>query len=91
MLGSLVMLFYVLKAWRKLLSRTPQRTQAELLLAEGAVNTLSFKLAATLMKTIYIHTWRQMAILASIVTLRTLLKRIFSWRQAHLRPAHRSR
>lgn len=53
--------------------------RARLLVAEGAIWGLSFKLAGTLLKTILLHTWQQIALFAVILALRTLLKRIFLW------------
>jgi hypothetical protein len=83
-LGSLVMMFYVVKAWKQLLSRRPNRKQASLFLAEGAINSLSFKLAATILKLLYVHSWVQIGAMASVVALRTILKRAFARQQERL-------
>jgi uncharacterized membrane protein len=78
-LGSLVIMFAVMQGWG--FSLKGQCGRARILVAEGAVNGLSFKLGAALLKTIYIHTWTQIGMLFVIVSLRTLLKRLFIWEQ----------
>ncbi len=64
----------------------PQGIQtARLLVAEGAVMGLSFKLAGTLLTAMAVPSWDHLARLAVMVVLRTLLKRFFTWEQARLR------
>jgi uncharacterized membrane protein len=84
--GSLIIVAYVLAALLTLLrSRTVGITHARLLIAQGVLTGLSFKLASTLLKTILLVTWHQILIFAAIFALRTLLKRLFVWEQTHLR------
>jgi uncharacterized membrane protein len=60
--------------------------EARLLVAEGAVLGLSFKVAATLLKTLEIHSWNQILMFAAIFAMRTVLKQLFLWEQRHVRP-----
>ncbi|HEY4036334.1 MAG TPA: DUF1622 domain-containing protein [Ktedonobacteraceae bacterium] len=50
----------------------------------GVVTGLSFKLAGTLLKTIQLHTWQQILMFVAIFTLRTVLKRVFTWERERL-------
>jgi len=61
--------------------------QARLLVAEGAVLGLSFKVAATLLRTLEIHSWDQILMFAAIFAMRTVLKQLFLWEQQHVQPA----
>lgn len=83
LLGNLVIAFYVLRALKALCQRASPE-EARLLVAEGAVNGLSFKLAATLLKTLMVHSWLQIQMLAIIVSLRILLKSLFTHQKARL-------
>jgi uncharacterized membrane protein len=73
--GALVIAFAVIQAFRHL--RDPQ--QARLLVADGAIMGLSFKVAATLLKTIGLRSWNQIAMFAAILALRTVIKAEFGW------------
>jgi uncharacterized membrane protein len=81
--GALLIIAYILAALLTLL-RTRDVQLARLQAATGAVTGLSFKLAGTLLKTIQLHTWQQIFMFIAIFTLRTLLKRIFTWEQERL-------
>lgn len=89
-LGGAYLLWYVLRAFWTLTVRTPgsgtdQRlTAARLLIAEGVLTALNFKVAATLLKTLELHTWPQIGMFAAIFALRTLLKRFFIWERDRL-------
>lgn len=58
---------------------------ARLLVAEGALYGLSFEVAATLLRTIALHTWQEIGIFAVILAIRTAIKLVFSWEQGHIR------
>lgn len=62
--------------------RDPVRVR--LLVIEGALWGLSLKTAASLLKTIEIHTWSQIAAFAAILTLRMVLKRVMTWEEGQL-------
>lgn len=79
MLGSLVIINATMRAWLVLMKK--QRETARLIIAEGAVNGLSFKLGAALLKTLYLHSWSQIGMLVVIVSLRMVLKQLFTWEQ----------
>ncbi|HEY9856249.1 MAG TPA: DUF1622 domain-containing protein [Stenomitos sp.] len=68
-----------------LLLRTLRPQEARLVVANGALLGLSFKLAAALLNAIGTPTWEHLARLAVIFALRTLLGRVFAWEQGRLR------
>jgi len=81
--GALLIIGYLLAALLTLL-RTRDVQLARLQGATGVVTGLSFKLAATLLKTIQLRTWQQIFLFLAIFTLRTVLKRVFTWEQERL-------
>ncbi len=84
--GSLIIVAYCLAALLMLLrSRAVGIVSARLLIAQGVLTGLNFKLAGTLLKTLLLVSWRQILIFTAIFALRTLLKRLFIWEQTHLR------
>ena len=78
--GSLVIVGYLVAAICVLV-RTRDKTRTRLLVADGALWGLNFKVAASLLKTISLHTWRQIGLFAAILA----LKWIFSWEAGRLR------
>jgi len=82
-IGALLIVGYVLAALISLL-RGRSIAEARLLVADGAIMGLSFKLAGTLLKTIVLHTWQQILLFLAIFALRTVLKRIFTWERGRL-------
>ncbi len=83
--GSLIIVAYVLAALLTLLrARTAGIVPARLLVAQGVLTGLSFKVAGTLLKTLLLVTWQQILLFAAIFALRTFLKRLFVWEQTHL-------
>ena len=85
--GALLIAGYCIVALLTLIrSRSAESVRrARLYVAEGAIWGLSFKVAGTLLKTISIHTWEQIALFAVILALRTLLKQVFTWEERTLR------
>jgi uncharacterized membrane protein len=83
-MGACVIVFYILKACQFLLSGG-NVTEARLLVANGVIVSLNFKLAGTLIKTIELHSWQQILLFSAIFILRTALKRFFTWEQTRLR------
>lgn len=84
--GSAIIVAYCLAALLTLLrSRAVGIVSARLLIAQGVLTGLNFKLAGTLLKMLLLISWRQILIFAAIFALRTLLKRLFIWEQTHLR------
>ena len=72
------------------LARSRDLAAARLLVIQGSLWGLSLKTAASLLKTIEIHGWEQIAAFTAIFALRTLVKRVMVWEEAHLRgPAGR--
>ncbi|WP_420596403.1 DUF1622 domain-containing protein [Deinococcus sp.] len=89
--GSLYVLVYVLAALWALRQGSRHLTEARLLIADGVLAALNFKVAATLLKTLELQSWQQIAVFAAIFALRTVLKRFFTWerRQLESRLAYR--
>ncbi len=83
-IGALLISGYVLAALVMLL-RTKNMVAARLLVADGAIAGLNFKLAGTLLKTIELHTWQQILMFVAIFVLRIVLKRLFTWERERLR------
>ena len=81
--GALIIVVSVGVAIARLL-RNETLESARLAVAGGVVNALSFELAGTLLTTVTVHTWRQIATFAVVFAIRTLLKRLFSWEYARL-------
>src|SRR6476646_8426239 len=78
LVGGLIIAGYAVVAlWALARRHAPER--ARLLVAEGVIAGLSFKLAGTLLKTILIHSWEQLAMFVAIFVLRLVLKRFFEW------------
>ncbi|GHO58578.1 DUF1622 domain-containing protein [Ktedonobacter robiniae] len=82
-IGALLIIAYLLRSL-VVLFKTGQVTGARLIVADGIITGLSFKLAGTLLKTIELRSWRQIAMFAAIFALRTVLKRWFAWERSHL-------
>ena len=59
--------------------RTGSIPRARLIAADGVIAGLGLITAASLLRTIELHTWNQIALFTVILTLRTLLKRLFAW------------
>jgi hypothetical protein len=45
---------------------------------------LSFKAAGTLLKTLELHTWGQIAMFGAVLSLRVVLKRLFEWEKGRI-------
>jgi len=88
LVGGLIIVGYVVVALWAVARRAPER--ARLLVAEGVIAGLSFKLAGTLLKTILIHSWEQLAMFVAIFVLRFVLKRFFEWELARARRSERT-
>jgi len=84
LVSVLIVVGYVaLAVWA--LVRRHSVDEARLIVAEGALLGLSFKVAAALLKTLELHTWEQLLLFAAIFTLRTVLKQVFTWEQNVIR------
>ncbi len=81
--GALLIVGYIIAALFTLV-RSGDIVKARLLVIDGAISGLSFKLAGTLLKTIELHTWQQIFMFFAIFALRTILKRVFTWERTHL-------
>lgn len=59
--------------------RTGRATEAQSLVARGALLGMSIKLVGTCLRTVELQTWTQIGFFAAILVLRTVLKKIFQW------------
>ncbi|MBC1225291.1 DUF1622 domain-containing protein [Nostoc sp. UCD121] len=82
-LGSLAIAAYVFAAILSLIFRC-NVYQARLLVAEGVVTSLNFMVAATLLKTINLRTWRQILVFSLILSIRIFLKKLFVWEKMQI-------
>jgi uncharacterized membrane protein len=76
--GALVIVAHALAALVLLALRRRTIEEARLILVEGALSGLGFKLSATLLKTIVLQTPRQIAAFAAVLVLRTLIKAVLN-------------
>ncbi len=75
--GALIVGGYCARAgWAVLRERQP--TTARRLVTTGALMGLSVKLAATLLKTLYVASWSQVGMLAFVIVLKTVLEWTFA-------------
>jgi uncharacterized membrane protein len=81
-IGAIIIVAHALRAVI-LLVRSYSVNQAKLMVANGAITGLDFKLAATLLKTITLMEWRQIGMFAAIYGLRFLLKQAFKREQKY--------
>ncbi len=81
--GGLLIVVYIIVAMIDLI-RNKDVIRARLIVADGVITGLSFKLAGTLLKTIVIHTWQQILMFVAIFALRTILGRLFAWERDRL-------
>jgi uncharacterized membrane protein len=81
--GALLISGYMLAAL-VMLVRTQNIIIARLLVADGVLAGLSFKVAGTLLKTNSLHTWQQILMFVAILVLRTILGHLFTWERTRL-------
>jgi uncharacterized membrane protein len=82
-LGSLAIAAYVFAAIFSLILRC-NVYQARLIVAEGVATSLNFMVAATLLKTINLRTWRQILVFSLILSIRIFLKKLFVWEKMQI-------
>ncbi|QLE46856.1 DUF1622 domain-containing protein [Nostoc sp. C057] len=82
-LGSLAIAAYVFAAILSLIFRC-NVYQARIIVAEGVVTSLNFMVAATLLKTINLRTWRQIIVFSLILLIRIFLKKLFVWEKMQI-------
>jgi uncharacterized membrane protein len=59
--------------------RTGSISRARLTAADGVIAGLGLITAATLLRTIELRSWNQIALFSVVLALRTVLKRLFAW------------
>lgn len=67
------------------LARSRNLVAVRLLVIQGSLWGLSLKTAASLLKTIEIRSWEQIAAFTAVLALRTLIKRVMTWEATCLR------
>ncbi len=84
--GAFIIAFYALGSLTALVkpNSSDRIRAARLHIAEGVLAGLTFKVAATLLKTLILFSWTQIAAFAAVLALRTLLKHLFAWEAAKL-------
>jgi uncharacterized membrane protein len=75
--AGMVLAGYSAAAFGTLLMRR-STDRARKIIADGALTALGFILCATLLKTLLLSSWQQIGIFASVLSLRTVMKRIFA-------------
>lgn len=77
LVAAIVVAFYA--AWSfTCIVRRQGSDKARLVIAEGVLAALGFMVAGTLLTTLALQTWEQIRTFAVILTLRTVLKNVFS-------------
>jgi hypothetical protein len=79
--GAAVVLWYVARASLAAL-RGQGAINAHILMAGGVLAALNLMVAATLLKTIALHNWRQIGMFTFVLGLRTVMKHVFAWERA---------
>lgn len=74
--GALIIFGYAVVAFFKVF-RGASVDLARYIVANGAIAGLNFKVAASLLKTVQLQTWHQIAMFVFVFALRIILKRIF--------------
>lgn len=89
--GALLITGYAAAAVAALV-RTRNVERARLVMADGVIAGLSVLVVGALLGMITLESWQDIGWFAAIFGLRTLLKRLFVWEEAHLRraPARRA-
>lgn len=82
--GATLIVLYAAKAVLQL-TRGRSIRGARLTVADGVLAGLSLKVAASLLKTIELRSWEQIAVFIAIFALRTLVKAVLSWEARELR------
>jgi hypothetical protein len=88
--GALVVVGYAVAAVSAIV-RFVGVDRARLLVAEGVVAGPSLKLAATVLKTLLLRSWEQLLLFVVILSLRALLKHLFTWERERLESSGRMR
>ncbi len=76
--GALLIVGYCIAGLVELI-RSRDLAATRLLVIQGSLWGLSLKTAASLLKTIELHNWEQIAAFAAIFALRTLVKQVMTW------------
>lgn len=87
--GALMVVGYCIAAL-VVLVRSRRILLARLVVADGVILGLNFKLAATVLRTVFVHSWPQILMFATVLALRTLVKRLFTWERERLDQQRRS-
>ncbi len=88
--GALIVVIYCSAAFALVIWHR-DRLRAQRLVGEGVLNALSLMLCATLLKTLFLNTWRQIGVFACVFLLRTLLRRVFLAKGAATQPGGESK
>ncbi len=81
--GALLIAGFAFAAVVRLATGAPIEV-ARLLVIEGTLAGLNFKLAATLLRTLQIHTWAEIGSFTAVLALRTVIKQVLTWERGKL-------
>ena len=76
-LGALIIVAHAVRAVGLMLRERQAIDRAKLLVAQGAITGLDFKLGATLLKTMTLLDWHQIGMFAAIYALRFMITQAF--------------
>ncbi len=85
--GALVVSYHAAYAFICILRRQGS-DKARLIIAEGVLAALGFMVAGTLLSALALQSWPQIRNFAAILTMRTLLKRVFSSERTKIEAQH---
>ncbi|MFN2461623.1 MAG: DUF1622 domain-containing protein [Candidatus Velthaea sp.] len=86
--GALIIAGYALVAMVVLVYHRGSPERARYTVASGVLFALSIDVAATLLKTVALHTWTQLATFATVFAIRTFVKRTLPHEPAHESACH---
>jgi uncharacterized membrane protein len=75
-IAACMVAFYAFRSLRAAIARDTVR--ARLLMADGVVGALTLSVAASLLKTIGLHSWHQIGMFAFVLAFRTAMKHVFA-------------
>jgi uncharacterized membrane protein len=81
--GALTILAYALLAFSAILAREGV-SRAKMIIAEGALAGLSFKVAASLLKLLKLSSWNSIGLFAVIFCLRSFIKFELNWQRRRI-------
>ena len=82
MVGAIILCAYLLQSLFQSLRHWHELEYAQVIAANGVVIALDYKLAATVLKTLALNGWQQIAAFVAILSIRIIVKRQMAWQMA---------